>query len=940
MADSDEEDRERFDVENDYEGGTWINGEFYFNNKRQKRAQTRDDQLYGVFGDSDDEDEGRRRKKGDGGGTEKDFSRPVNFVSTGIVGGTAGDRDKAARGMGNAGAQGYDRAQMDVGEDGEEEDEEDARPIMGQARGAATVTASRSSGAGLGGGGSAGLGHSSSAAAKAAAPLHDDDDTEVLPSAFGRRIKERAAARLADDDARARRSSSSASAASAAAAAAGGSGGFAAAGRPGRGGAVKKDADFASFEKHTKGIGMRLMQKMGYTAGEGLGSGAKKGIVEPVLARARVKNMGLGVGSRDTATAMPGFGAPAAPEPDAAAAAKKLARAAASAGGAPRLWKKKAAPVRNQRTYKTASEVLEEVAERPVQSAPILDMRGPTARLITNMDQLNSGSAAVAARVPMPELQHNLALLVDLTEARLQRLDASLRQSQDTATLLARDKTRLAEEVSRGSSRLLRAQALSKHLTSAQAKPPSTSLGQLAAMYSTLHDQFKEEYALYGIASAAVAQVLPRMQSLMSGWTPLSDPHRGLSEFTTWRPLLTNASAANPLFQQQHPPPSHPSSSPSPPSPTDQDPFRLLLEEVLLPPLRTSITMLWEPREPEPLLSFLDAWTPLLPAPTLQMLLHMLVLPKIRSAVGAWNPTQETIPIHAWIHPWLPTLSSQLQEVYPALRERLESALSQWLPSDGSAAALLGPWCKVFEGREWEGLLQRSIVPKLAGALASLDINPAAQVLDPFNWVMAWSELLPQSQMVGLLEAGFFPRWHQVLHHWLSHGSADYDEVTRWYLGWKSLLPPSLVDTPRIRNQLNYALNLMNAAVEGGAMPPYPGGPGGAAAGGGGAGAAAPPLPSDPSSSGYAQHVVNMGGGMGATLTLRDLVARYAEEAGVKFMPKAGRFHDGLQVYGFGSVSVVCDNTAHVVRAQLRERWAPVSLEMLAQQNVARAGSM
>lgn len=228
-------------------------------------------------------------------------------------------------------------------------------------------------------------------------------------------------------------------------------------------------------------------------------------------------------------------------------------------------------------------------------------------------------------------------------------------------------------------------------------------------------------------------------------------------------------------------------------------------------------------------------------------------------------------------------------------------------------------------------MLARSIVPKLAGALAQLDINPAAQILDPFNWVMAWSDLLPQSQMVGLLEAGFFPRWHQVLHHWLSHGSADYDEVTRWYLGWKSLLPASIVDTPRVRNQLNYALNLMNAAVEGGAMPAFPGS----------AGAAAASQPPDAAASGgYAQHVVNMGGGIGASLTLRDLVARYAEEAGVKFMPKAGRFHDGLQVYGFGSVSVVCDNTAHVVRAQLRERWAPVSLEMLAQQNVARAGSM
>ena len=72
-----------------------------------------------------------------------------------------------------------------------------------------------------------------------------------------------------------------------------------------------------------------------------------------------------------------------------------------------------------------------------------------------------------------------------------------------------------------------------------------------------------------------------------------------------------------------------------------------------------------------------------------------------------------------------------------------------------------------------------SIVPKL-----ELSVNPAAQNLAPWHWAVAWAPLLPPGQLVGLLEAAFFPQWHAVLHHWLAH-TPDYDQVTTWYLGWK-----------------------------------------------------------------------------------------------------------------------------------------------------------
>ncbi|KAI8569984.1 hypothetical protein RHMOL_Rhmol02G0319500 [Rhododendron molle] len=195
----DYQETERFGMENDFEDGQWIGGEFYYRQRKDKRRQTKDDILFGVFADSDsdDDDYNARKRKKDLSKKSSDLTKPVSFVSTGTV-------------MPN----------QEIDCNSKEE----------------------------------------IAAENQNASIDDQQPKKIKQGAQQRREREREKSKIANASQSIRQEPDS--------------------------------GDVGAFEKHTKGIEMRLLEKMGYKGG-GLGKN-EQGIVAPIEAKMRPKLIGMG----------------------------------------------------------------------------------------------------------------------------------------------------------------------------------------------------------------------------------------------------------------------------------------------------------------------------------------------------------------------------------------------------------------------------------------------------------------------------------------------------------------------------------------------------------------------------------------------------------------------------------------------------------------------
>lgn len=617
-----EQEYEAFNVDNDFEGGEWIDGEFYFKSKRRKRGQTKDEQIYGIFaGDaSDSEDDGHGRR-GLGISRRAKLTKPVGFVEGGLMNNqktSSPERMPETDGHGGGSANGLGF--------------ENVHPSTLQ----------------------------SSPSPKEKQVETNEEEDYNLPTAFGRRIWETAKLKrqnVSNDSKSLQKTGKTSVEAN---------------------NEVFQRPNAATFEAHTKGIGSKLLAKMGWKEGQGLGKKGE-GISKPLEAKIRPKGMGMGYGDRRE------------PRLEATSTLKQkmeketLEKSRAGGNGHVREakdWRKKRsgtavkAPI-----YKTVEELLDEQSNPVAAAAPstvILDMRGPQTRVLNTLEELHlHGKDELEPDElsgPMPELQYNLRLLVSLAEADVRNLDARLNLERDTVEILNKEVQRL--ELERDTN-ARDAQRVADFLSSVEKIQSDLSLAVIDSegedtaefevefekarlAFESLRNRYADEFVSYNGRDIVLGVALPGLSKILSSWSPLNDPEKGSKLFGAWQPLLRGLPPHLSTHSSQEVKTFVDAQSPKPSISADPmlfasspDPLVRLAALIVLPPLHHDITTHWDPRNVDAMEKFLACWKPHLPAPVRSYILSHLVMPKLRASVDSWDPLSDPVAPHIWLHPWL-----------------------------------------------------------------------------------------------------------------------------------------------------------------------------------------------------------------------------------------------------------------------------------------------
>ncbi|XP_071447563.1 tuftelin-interacting protein 11 [Hetaerina americana] len=700
------------------------------------------------------------------------------------------------------------------------------------------------------------------------------------------------------------------------------------------------------WEKHTKGIGAKLLLQMGFQPGKGLGKDLQ-GISAPIEAHLRKGRGAIGAYGPEKGHKVAEVRVDSEEEE-----AKEYSEILSQ-------WRKGDKGKRRKKVryvYKSVDEVLEEgKSKRRVKKevshlskVKVIDMTGPERRVLSGYhaiagqqrptDEWEIRKEKKFENFALPELQHNLNILVDMCEQDIIENDKRLRYAKDRVLGLEQEEASLGKLLVQEKGQIDALEMLLNVIESlAGDEVGQLTLEKAAECFTNLKENHYEAYKLYELGELAVGVVAPLLKErLESMWHPLENP-RGTEELHSmlrqWRDLLEWSGR---LMSSD--------------DAVASDPYHRLVWDAWMPSVRMAVNE-WNCRDKcDAMIEVLEAWMPLVPTWILDSTCDRLILPKIQAEVECWNPLTDTVPIHAWIHPWLPLLGSRLEIVYPTIRQKLSVALVSWHPSDRSARLMLTPWAKVFPKGDMDAFLTKNILPKLQVALQELQINLHQQHLDQWNWVMEWVDLIPLHIMTTLLEKFFFPKWLQLLSLWLSH-SPNYDEVTNWYMGWKGMLSDAFLAQPQIKEQFHKALEMMNRTVvpspalsqppppppplqmntppgvvpDAGIPPPYIGS---IDMGGIAAGPPPPPPPMQPMRRTAELRFEMIAEAVRTASQIpqgfRDLLQKRCEERGIVFMPLANRWREGKQVYRVGKLQVYLDR--NVIFMFQNGIWVPSSL--------------
>ncbi|KAM0254856.1 hypothetical protein ACHAQJ_006348 [Trichoderma viride] len=561
-----------------------------------------------------------------------------------------------------------------------------------------------------------------------------------------------------------------------------------------------------------KSFGARMMAKMGYVEGKGLG---KEGEGRNIIIEANLRPQGIGLGAVKEKTAQERQEEKRQAKlrgeevVDSEEEEKKRRKARKKARGTAAYSSGGSTPMRQKTKYLTAEELRKTAPglNIPEAFAPILDMTGPGGKLLTStsgiMTPSSSGvpesSEVIEARKLAKRAQADLLAFSEEwrnLEGRKTWVNLELKQREQETEDLRSDFERLQ----------MFANMVTERLVDATEWEQVISALQTAVDLGSAND---------AIADIAVAAIHPFLRS--SDWDPMTEPTRFASDLQKLSGLLMTSANTNKSMHKWN-------------SSAGQDddgvyrthhkattPYETMMYKNWLPRILTALRS-WDPFNPTPMLNIMENWKELLP-PFVRAQLVDNVARKLETAVSDWNPRKKRqshhLP-HTWLFPWLQYLPPYHLDprgtgLVADVRRKFRHLIDAWEFERGVVPGLT-QWKDVL-GDQWRPLIMSHVLPSMGKYLrTNFRVDPAEQepYLPILVGIMKWNQILGDAVLAEVLVQDMFPMWSSRLQEWLALDEADLGEVADWYSWWRGVLLKDMAEIKAVRVELDRGLQLVN----------------------------------------------------------------------------------------------------------------------------------